>query len=75
MINLKKEGKVKDIGVANFLPRHLETLKNDSSEMPIVNQIELNPLVHDEKTIEYCRKNNILVSASSPLSRRPPVLL
>lgn len=39
MINLKKEGRVRDIGVANFLPRHLETLRQNSTEMPVVNQI------------------------------------
>lgn len=43
--------------------------------MPVVNQIEMNPSVHDKSTIDYCRKNNILISASSPLARRPPVLL
>jgi aldehyde reductase/L-glyceraldehyde reductase len=43
--------------------------------MPVINQIELNPTVSDRKTVEYCKKNNILISTSSPLARRPPVLL
>ena len=43
--------------------------------MPVLNQIEMNPAVYDKATVDYCRKNNILISASSPLARRPPVLL
>lgn len=37
-IQLQKEGKVKDIGVSNFLKHHLEHLFKNSPVKPAVNQ-------------------------------------
>lgn len=63
-----KEGKVKAIGVSNFLIDDLDNLINNCEIKPMVNQI----LTHISNTplelIDYCKKNNILVEAYSPIA-------
>jgi diketogulonate reductase-like aldo/keto reductase len=64
---LYNEGTVKSIGVSNFLPRHLEALKENSQIVPMVNQIEFHPGYYQKETLDYCNTNGILVAAWSPL--------
>src|SRR5688572_17791027 len=40
---LLADGKVRAIGVSNFMPEHLERLLSETSVVPTVNQIELHP--------------------------------
>ena len=63
---LYKEGKIKAIGVSNFLPRHIERLKEAGLMLPMVNQIEVNPYYQNDETVEYCQKEDIVVEAYSP---------
>lgn len=69
MEKLYKEGFVRAIGVCNFKDTHLKELQIHSSIKPFVNQIEFHPGVVEWnlQALEYCRKENILVQASSPL--------
>lgn len=69
-IELQSEGKVKDIGVSNFLKHHLEHLRSASAVVPVVNQFELHPLLWESDTIDYCRKHSIVIEAYSPLARQ-----
>lgn len=66
MEKLYKEGKVKVIGVSNFLPHHLDFLIKNSEVKPMINQIEIHPQHSQDHTIEFCKNNNILVQAWSP---------
>jgi len=66
---LYKEGKVKAIGLSNFLKHHLEIILNNCEIMPAVNQIEFHPGLMREETIEICKKNNIVVEAWAPLGK------
>jgi len=50
----KAAGKVKSIGVSNFLPRHLESMLTKIKEKPVINQIEIHPLYIEEDTIKFC---------------------
>ena len=68
MTELYKEGRIKAIGVSNFLPRHLEPLM-ECEVPPMVNQIEYHPGYTQPETIKYCHDNNILVEAWRPLGR------
>ena len=61
------EGRIKAIGVSNFLVHHLEPLMDGAAIKPMVNQIEYNPGFMQKETVAYCKKNNILVQAWSPL--------
>ena len=64
---LYKEGKVKAIGTSNFLVSHLESLKKYINILPMVNQIEFHPGFMQIETVNYCRNNNIVIEAWSPL--------
>ena len=66
MTELYKDGKIKSIGVSNFMPHHLEALMK-TDVVPMVNQIEFHPGFTQWETLEYCKKNGILVEGWSPL--------
>lgn len=63
-----KDKRARAIGVSNFLPHHLEVLKDNCEIIPMVNQIEAHPYYLDLRTIEYCRRNSIQVEAYCPLA-------
>lgn len=67
---LYAEGKVKAIGLSNFLPHHIEGLMKTARVKPMVDQIEFHPGWAQLAVSEYCRKNDIVVEAWSPLGRR-----
>ena len=67
MEELYKAGKIRAIGVSNFLRHHLEPLMENAEIMPAVNQIEYHPGFMQEDCVEFCRKNDILVEAWAPL--------
>lgn len=60
-------GKIKAIGVSNFLPHHLEALLKTARIKPVVNQIFLNPSDSQPEVVKYCQDHHILLEAYSPL--------
>ena len=64
---LYQNGYVKAIGVCNFKKNQLEELLKSAKIKPMVNQIEFHIGFRQEETVDYCKKNNILVEAWSPL--------
>ena len=66
MTELYQQGRVRAIGVSNFLPHHLEPLLK-TEVAPMVNQVECNPGCQQKQTLAYCRDHGILVEAWSPL--------
>ena len=68
MTELYKEGKIKSIGVSNFLPHHMKALM-ETEVIPMVNQIEYHPGQLQEETVKYCKEHGIVVEAWSPLGR------
>ncbi len=69
MIELKKKGLTKHIGVSNFSIPKLNLLMK-LSVAPEVNQIELHPYFQQKKMVEFCQNNKIIVTAYSPLGSR-----
>lgn len=69
MIAAQKAGLIKSIGVCNFLPEHLETLKEETGVLPEVNQIECHPYFNQNELIQYHQNHQILTQAWSPLGR------
>lgn len=67
MEKLQEEGFVRSIGVSNFRKSHLEKLLSKANTIPSVNQIETNPQMVDEETIQFCKENKIVIEAWSPL--------
>ena len=66
---LYAEGKIKGIGLSNFLPHHLDNILNNAKVMPLVNQLEVHPGYSQEAAVAYCKSKNIWVQAWSPLGR------
>lgn len=66
---LQAEGKIKSIGVSNFLPHHMENLLANTEVVPAVNQLELHPGYSQAYTCEYCKARGIVLEAWSPIGR------
>lgn len=66
---LYRKGRVRAVGVSNFMPQHLEVLFRTTDICPAVNQIEFHPGHTQEQVLSYCRRKGILVQAWSPLGR------
>lgn len=67
---LYAEGKIRAIGLSNFLPHHIDELMKTAKVKPMVDQIEFHPGWAQLEVSEYCRKNDIVVEAWSPLGRK-----
>jgi diketogulonate reductase-like aldo/keto reductase len=64
---LMADGKVRAIGVSNFIPEHLERLLNETSVVPAVNQIELHPYFQQRALQSVHAEHGILTQAWSPI--------
>lgn len=69
MERLLKEGRVRAIGVSNFLEHHLEELSRNSDLIPAVNQIEYHPYLQQPALARYCLEFNIVLEAWGPIMR------
>jgi diketogulonate reductase-like aldo/keto reductase len=61
------EGKVRAIGVSNFLPDYLEQLLAETEVVPAVNQIELHPYFTQTESQALHARHGILTQAWSPI--------
>ena len=61
-------GKIKAIGVSNFLQDDLENILADCKIKPMVNQILLHISNTNTELVDFCNKNGILVEAYSPIA-------
>jgi diketogulonate reductase-like aldo/keto reductase len=64
---LYKDGRIKSIGVSNFLEHHLRSLLDVAEVVPAINQIEFHPGQIQPATVSFCKSNGIQVEAWSPL--------
>jgi len=75
MIEAKRRGMIRSIGVCNFLPHHLERLEKETGVLPSVNQIELHPYFNQQKELAWNTEHGIITESWSPLGRANSVLL
>lgn len=68
MCELKKEGKIRSIGVSNFNYDKLVDLGVFTGEMPAVNQIELNPFHQQKEKVEILKEENVTLEAWAPFA-------
>ena len=61
-------GKVRVIGVSNFLQDDLENLLSDCRVQPMVNQILLHISNTDQELLNFCKEQHIQVEAYSPIA-------
>jgi diketogulonate reductase-like aldo/keto reductase len=64
---LLADGRVRAIGVSNFMPGHLEQLLAGTSVVPAVNQVELHPYFTQPDVQVANAKHGILTQAWSPI--------
>lgn len=74
LITAQKLGLVREIGVSNFLPAHINRLISETGVKPAVNQIELHPYFSEPALRVFDQQNKILTWAWSPLGRASSVL-
>ena len=74
LIDAKKDGLLRHIGVCNFLPEHLNRLADETGVMPEVNQIELHPYFPQEELVTFDEAHGIITEAWSPLRRGDDLL-
>jgi diketogulonate reductase-like aldo/keto reductase len=65
--SLLEQGKVRAIGVSNFMVDHLTMLLDETSVVPAVNQIELLPFFTQKTVQEFNAEHGILTQAWSPI--------
>jgi diketogulonate reductase-like aldo/keto reductase len=61
------DGKVRAIGVSNFMVEHLSSLLEQASVVPAVNQIEVHPYFTQRPVQEFGAEHGILTQAWSPI--------
>ncbi len=64
---LLADGRVRSIGVSNFMPHHLERLLAETEVVPAVNQVELHPYFSQPEVQAADAANGILTQAWSPI--------
>lgn len=67
MEQLVEKGLCKHIGVSNFSVKKLQELLKTAKQAPEMNQIELHPYLQQPAMLEFCRSNNIHLTAYAPL--------
>ncbi len=66
MAQLVEQGKVRSIGVSNFMIDDLEEARK-VTEVPIaVNQVKYHPYHNQQELLDYCKEHDIVVTAYSP---------
>lgn len=64
---LYKEGRVRAIGVSNFLVHQLQDLLQDANIVPMVNQVEFHPYLRQPELMDFCAQKGIQMEAWAPL--------
>ncbi|ALO68665.1 hypothetical protein AS189_17745 [Arthrobacter alpinus] len=62
-------GRVRAIGVSNFLPEHLEKVIALGGTVPAVNQVEIHPALQQRSITDFDAANGIATEAWSPLAQ------
>lgn len=69
MEELQEAGKIKGLGLSNFLPHHLDCILENCHVKPVVDQLEIHPGYSQEAATAYCKEKGVQVQGWSPLGR------
>lgn len=69
MEDFVREGKVHSLGMSNFNRHHLEDLLSYAETRPVINQIEVHPLMTQEENIAYNHELGIQIQAWGPFGQ------
>ncbi|HEX4299190.1 MAG TPA: aldo/keto reductase [Devosia sp.] len=67
LVELREQGRVRSIGVANFNPDHLERIIRETGVTPVVDQIELHPYLQQRGIRDFLTQHGIHIESYSPL--------
>ena len=67
-IEMRDEGLMRSIGVSNFNADHLERIIGETGEVPVLNQIELNPELQQPEMRAANARHGIVTQAWTPLA-------
>lgn len=67
--HLYEAGRVKAIGVSNFLVHHLKDVMGSATVMPMVNQVEFHPRLQQPELQAFCKAHGIQLEAWSPIMK------
>jgi len=62
-----KDGKIRALGVSNFLPEHILALEETAEVKPVVNQIEFHPGYYQPELVRWSQAHGMVVEGWSPL--------
>jgi len=66
---LYAKGKIKAIGISNFLVHHLDDFLPHCKVIPAVNQVEFHPELIQPELLSYCQNKGIQLEAWSPIMK------
>jgi 2,5-diketo-D-gluconate reductase A len=66
---LRRDGRIRSIGVSNFTIDHLQRLLDETGVVPAVNQVELHPRFPQEELRAFHAQHGILTEAWAPLGQ------
>ena len=69
LVELRRQGKCRSIGVSNYTIAHLKELLAHSDVAPCVNQVEFSPFLFQRELLEFCRAHGIQLVAYCPLTK------
>ena len=69
LIELKRRGRVKSIGVSNFTVEGLQRIIDETGVVPVINQVELHPFFNQSELRAFNASKGILTQAWSPLGQ------
>ena len=68
MEELYESGKIKAIGISNFLPEQVDELNSYAKVEPVINQIETHVFFQEKISYPYLKKSNTQIEAWSPFA-------
>lgn len=68
-IRLRADGRVRSIGVSNFLEHHIKRLEEETGVLPCINQIEFHPFFQPTTLDSFNREKGIVTESWAPLGR------
>lgn len=66
---LNRDGKIKAIGVSNFMQHHLQNLMDSAEVMPMIDQFEFHPFLVQQTLIDFCRQHRIQPEGWRPIMK------
>lgn len=69
LVEIKKSGRAKSIGVSNFMIEHLQEIMERTGEVPVLNQVELHPRFQQRDLRAFHEKHGIHTQCWSPLGQ------